>query len=223
MRSFCALWIASVFFLLLAGCSTVQEREQLITGINVEYMNAEFEVVSRPDLPQEVVVQFTIIPGGLYGIPLTDSQYLDVIRIGSSINADFRDLERRIASFATPMLNTEANMGLSISPKETRLARFGTFTYDLNTREGLGATGFGSPDPEIFALVLTYFDRPAEISGIQNIEGEIADFNINVERAGLVWLKVNKKSKDHFSYSVLETPSEAFLLIHPQEPGYTEI
>tara|TARA_R110000850_G_C9990205_1_gene466941 strand:- start:828 stop:1388 length:561 start_codon:yes stop_codon:yes gene_type:complete len=186
-------------------------------------MNAEFEVVSRPDLPQEVVVQFTIIPGGLYGIPLTDSQYLDVIQIGSSINADFRDLERRIASFATPMLNTEANMGLSISPKETRLARFGTFTYDLNTREGLGTTGFGSPDPEIFALVLTYFDRAAEIRGIQNIEGEIADFNINVERAGLVWLKVKKKSKDHFSYSVLETPSGAFLLIQPQEPGYTEI
>lgn len=208
--------------LFLAGCSSIQQFNNNLPSIKVEYVNSENVVVSRSDLPQKVIVEFNVIPGAIWGRPLSYSQYLDVVGVGSSLNTSFPELLEKIKTYATPMLNSEANYGLEISPKDTRLARFGTFTYDVESKENIGGTGFGSPDPKIYALVLTYFDRPAELIGMQDMYGEIAEFDIEVRNEGLVWLKVERLSPNHYLYTVHEMVGDEFLFIHPNESIYTE-
>ncbi|WP_325892515.1 hypothetical protein [Grimontia sp. NTOU-MAR1] len=214
--------LAAVICILSVGCSSMNESGNSKFAMNVEYVNDDNEVISRPDLPQRVIVQFTVIPGAIWGRPLTDSQYLDVTDIGSALNADLSDLHAKIEPFATPLLDTEANEGLVITPKETKLARFGTFTYDFETQDSLGGTGFGSADPEIYGLVLTYFDRPAEIKAVKTENGDTSEFDIKVKKKGLVWLKITKLRKNFYLYTVHEFIGNEFLFIRPRTPDPKE-
>ena len=211
--------LASLF---AASFTSAQQFNDSDKPMTVEYVNAEFQVISRPDLTQRVIVLFNVIPGGIWGQPLNETLELEVVDIGDALTTDFSGLQTEIEIFATTLLDTDANQQIEISPKETNLARLGTFSFDLESRENMGGTGFGSPDKDIHALVLTYFDRPAVLSGVQNMNGDTTEFRIDVKKKGLVWLKILRPAPNYYIYSVHELTGNEFLFIHPNQAADTE-
>jgi hypothetical protein len=103
--------------------------------------------------------------------------------------------------------------GLVTAPKETRIARLATVVYQ-KPEKGLGRSTFRRIAAHE-SLILVYFDRPCYLSGaIHTRESEIA-YDVNVDKAGLQWLKIVKKSSTRYAVSASKSPQEIFLRIVP--------
>jgi hypothetical protein len=183
----------------MTGCTRNPANDGVIsTGlqsviVSVDYVDNSNQPYDSESLPDLVYIQFPVIPGAIIGEVLTDAVFSTFALIGKNLTIDFDMVGPNIIPYATPMLATNYNSGLSITPLQTSILRVGTFAYSTQTGELLGLTGLGIiGSKDISQLILVYFDRPASLTGTSRVRGSIIEYDIDIDSAGFSLLKVEE-------------------------------
>lgn len=99
------------------------------------------------------------------------------------------------------------DLGVTVTPEETRITRFGTF---LNDRQSDQSWGTGFKDLETGdSLLLIYVDRPCRIQGAATLPTRSGSFDIHIPNPGLNWVRVVKNG----------TAYDLSWMAHPTRPA----
>ena len=191
--------IIAIAFLGITGCAMTPAHDGVSsTGlhsvvVSVDYVDNNNQPYHSESLPDLVYIQFPVIPGAIVGEVLTEAVYSTFASIGKNLTIYFDMVGPNFTPYATPLLATNYNSGLSITPLQTNILRIGTFAYSPQTGELLGPTGLGIVgSKDISQLILVYFDRPASLTGTSRGRDSIIEYDIHIDSAGFSLLKVEK-------------------------------
>lgn len=141
-----------------------------------------------------------LIRGALFGTPNTPDVVVFSTNESGQLPVQFESIERAASKLAAKVDPELVNLGLSVEPESTRLARVATFAVDAPSGRGYEVTGFVDTDASRF-VVLVYFDRPCRISGTIMVGDVAASHDLVVPGAGLYWMDhhVLTEAKFHVS------------------------
>lgn len=207
----------------LAGCATAPR--DLDTGaaystdsitLTAHYVDDDLQFTTRADQPREILLDMPLIPGALAGSILTGPVISRKARIGETVTIDLSRYQATVAKYATPLLSTKFNHGLSISPQSRKLVRVGTFARDPQTGRFLGPTGVLDPQaPTKMPLMLVYFDGPAVVTGIGMEGNKHIAYHVEVKERGFVWLEINQVAPDAMIITNRQREGGAVLTVKP--------
>jgi len=196
--------VPSRLFLLvivLSGCSSpnrvgVQNSPDVVAAF-VETVDAKYQSQQSTLGLRDVTLKFSLIPGSIFGAPSTGDVLIERTQVGNTFNLDLRRLGDSAARLASPLNPRMAEAGMVIEPRNTRLARVGTFVFDTQTDQSSAAGMFIEPGTRD-ALALVYFDEPCRIAGLMRM-GEIeARHDIVIPGRGLHWIGIRESAGNHF-------------------------
>ncbi len=134
--------------------------------------------------------------------------------IGEQTTIDLSKFESNISKYATPLLKTSFNMGMSITPESAKLVRIGTFAIDPDKNAFLGATGLLEPEAkDITHLLLVYFDGPAVIEGFRIENGKKVIYHVEAKEKGFLWVEAKPDGKDLIFVTNRQSNEKAILTI----------
>ena len=183
--------------LICVGCATQTTEKQAIQSalsavtLKVGYVDEAKNLVNNTEGPLTISIEMPIIPGALAGTVMTSALVTKQVSVGETVTIDLSLYSNTISKYATPLLLTEYNYGLTINPKSTKLARLGTFAYDPDSGKFLGPTGirvFGVENH--IQLYLVYFGGPARLIGVGQEQDMLINYDIEAKEEGFVWVEV---------------------------------
>lgn len=178
---------------LLASCAVVapQPAAEVSKSVTLARADDNGSLVS-PQFEGKVFALFPLINGSLAG--KVDSSDI-VLRLPGDFSAPLDISLTRLAERIAPRASTLSDQGrldgLIVAPKETRLARVGTF---FSRREsGPSDAGAGFVDTQTKeALFLAFFDRPCEVTGLVSAGAISIRLNVVIPSDGMHWLRIKK-------------------------------
>lgn len=191
---------------LLVACASSQsmQNNETTTGVSrieasVEYVGPGNIKLHREQYPQDVLLVFPYVAGGIFGDAGSAVMFAEKIDESMRFALELDDKIAEIESKSTPLTDEWKNRGLKVTPENTLLARVGTFPYSIKTRQLIGAGGFIDPLSRN-TLVLIYVDRACVISGKVTLDNERFSHDIILPGKGFHWVQVKRDS--HNSYSL---------------------
>lgn len=216
-------FILLTVLVILCGCSGQSTKNNPPILLGVQYVDDDNNIIQRDDLPKQIFINFPIIPGAVAGKVLTSGQYSTFAYVGEKFSIDVNELRSNVEPYATPLLATEFNSNITLTPKDTKLLRLGTFAYNPVSSEFLGPTGLMSFQSGGLQLFLVYFDRPASFTGFVK-EGDIdIEYNIHLDKAGFSWLRAVKVSESKIIISKHDFQGDEVIMIKPEPKKENEI
>ncbi len=195
-------WVLGAAVLVLGGgCTnlrtTASDSHFGIQQFNsrVEYTDNHNDSVPSELNPSELLLVFPYIPGRMYGQPSGDLFLMKHLSGKLDFQLDLRGKYKEIAAFARPM--QMQGQGLQIQPRETRMARMGTFAFDPRTMDMIGDGSFIDRQSREY-LIMVYVDQPCQITGTVEMHGKVYDHNIRLTEKGFHWIKFRKQGKEGF-------------------------
>ncbi|HEV8331435.1 MAG TPA: hypothetical protein VGQ22_08455 [Steroidobacteraceae bacterium] len=136
-----------------------------------------------------------LVRGAVMGTP--DVTLQDYAFSPPQFTLDLEALTPTADEHAQPLIMPALARGFRVEPVETRIARVGTYSYDAETGDALGFSGFIDPaDRQLLTLI--YVDRPCRLYGtIRLEESKVADLDARASTAGFHWLKINDQDPAH--------------------------
>lgn len=186
---------------LVGGCAnlktTANDRHFGVQQFSsrVEYTDTRNNSVSSKFNPDELLLVFPYIPGRMYGQPSGSPLFVKHLKGKLDFQLDLRGKYKEIAAFARPM--QLQRQGLQIQPRETRMARMGTFAFDPRTLDMIGDGSFIDRRSREY-LIMVYVDQPCQITGKVEMNGKVYDHNIQLMEAGFHWIKFQRQGKKGF-------------------------
>lgn len=201
--------LPALFYLsLLAACAgqvTDQTASKPSTdNFSLDSINSSVEFLSpdRTTLPanhftNKVVLLFPYISGGIFGNADSEPVFYNYLTGELEFSLDLKSATQTLDEVSTSLSEKWLHSGLSITPAKTRISRIGTFAYNAETGNPIGAGGFidtVSRDN----LILLYTDRACEITGELRLGRELYIHTIDLPTAGFHWLRVHSTRHNQF-------------------------
>ena len=150
--------------------------------VKIDLINPYGTSIDPIDFPDELILSFVPIPGGIWGT--SDSKYRSEVSVkkGGQLSVD---LDRELSAFdrAAATFYDVENQIIEVDPETTRIARIGTSVLDPSSREQIAGSGFLDPTSGDF-LMLVYVDRSCRISGTAESGGVHYDIDIRLDGEG---------------------------------------
>jgi hypothetical protein len=184
---------------LLAGCSAQAPRE-IGTPAPVGPLAVRMEYSSDGGASSavplhDVKLWMGLVTGDVFGSPSIPLH--EQTGKMEQIELDLAALGLVAARYAEPLTGTARLRGFQLEPKDARIARVGTFTYDAISGRALGATGFFALSDQRL-LILIYVDRPCRLYGTVPLSAtEAEELDVHLPAAGFHWLKALDDDPDH--------------------------
>lgn len=206
LRSF--LW-ASLCAGFLVGCQS-QPRPHVpvaqsapapaVLDLRLVFVDDNHRPIDSPFNPKGAALMFPYISGQFFG--RASGAPLDFKHISADrrFSLPLSQWQTTLADAAEPLTGapaTEANP-LSADPPGARLARVGTFAFDLGTARPLGGGGFmDSLTGDL--LVLVYVDRPCVLEGVSQADGVSYAFEtVRFAEGGLHWVRIASEGAERY-------------------------
>jgi hypothetical protein len=199
-----AAWLGClVLVLLLCGCAMPGGRPDAERALNalqadVEYIDDDNQAIDARFQPGQLVLVFPYVAGQIFGSPGSTLLFTELLSTQDSLHLDLTRALPGLRQGASTLQASAETEGLAIRPAATRLARIGTFPFDATTREPLGEGGFTDAHTREH-LILTYFDRPCDLSGTLHAGGKIYRHDITIPVAGFHLLRVQQEDARHYT------------------------
>lgn len=186
-----------VFILFLTACVTNPNNNFTMsnTGLVAIKTSVHFLASDRTYLPKKyftksVLVYMPYIPGAIFGNPGFKPIYAEILPKNLSISLDLTKLIPALNADARPLSRLWLQQGISVYPEKTKLARIGTFAFDMITKKSIGGVGFLDPVSKE-SLILVYVDRACKITGRFTVAGATYEHNIDFPGSGFHFIRVN--------------------------------
>ena len=185
-------------------------RPDWIVSARLKFVGADRKTeVPAPPL-ESFYLWFPFIGGDLPGDPTTVDFVKPSVRTDYSVSIDLN--KSRAQASRSLEISKLDDRGLTVEPREVRMARLATLALDSDSDEGIATTGW-SDDATGDSLVIAYFDRACRISGSLS-EGEHQyRFNVTVPEEGYFWLRGRKLTQETSEMVVSEKPAQLLLLL----------
>jgi len=197
-------YLIVAIFTLLTGCVANQHREEspgtsglIAIDTTVEFLAPDRGTLPSSHFPEEIVVIFPYIPGGIFGTPRSAPLFQEHLKGNLDFKLDLAGAIGKLEKDSKPLTGTWTSKGLSVVPKEARLSRIGTFAFDAKTKNELGAGGFIDAESKD-NLLLVYVDRPCRIAGSFTLGDEHYSHEIELHSAGFHWIRVRSSDGKRF-------------------------
>jgi len=185
---------------------------QLAIDSSIRFVEEDHATL-RQGVSREGIFQwFPFIGGDLYGAPTTEDYIRPELKDDLSFSFDLNQSYGYVDTLARPAALSAK--GIELTPKETRVARVATFTFDPVTKQRVGYTTWAEPDTKD-TFVLAYFDRACEIRGEVVTEGDRHGFAIIVPGPGYSWIRFHKLSEHEFEVTWSARPKRLTLDVTP--------
>jgi hypothetical protein len=192
-----------MFAILLAcaGCAnnSVVNKDYGNPGVlrietHVEYVDTDNRHLEKEQFPKDVVLAFPYIAGGIFG--RADSEPLFVERVTEELgfSLELADKQSIIENASRPLMGKWLELGLNITPAETRLSRIGTFSFNGITDKHIGGGGFINSLSRN-SVILIYVDRACEIKGEIKVGKKLYIHQIELPAKGYFWIEIEKTSE----------------------------
>ena len=200
--------IALLALALLQGCAALKDTpNDNMARVTATVVTERSEDMRKGQPSAMLRADFPAIRGAIFGSPSTASLISTPVVIGAEFSIDIGEWEQRFGPVAQAPADSVLN-GVRLEPRATRIARVGTFLYDLDHRQGVaGGVGFKDATTGDY-LLLVYFDRPCSMRGVMGAGDDAADIDIQVAKAGMSWLRVVKPGPSSSSKYVISMAPE---------------
>jgi hypothetical protein len=205
---------------LLFGAAAADEPTVTRLDMGVQYVDEDNQPLPETFYSNQVTLFFPYIPGQLFGNPRGGPLF--VVRTGEDLafELDLGTGLEEIGNGATPLSPAAARQGLSVEPPSVAIARLGTFAYDTETEQELGAGGFidaASRD----SLILIYASAACRITGSLAVEGTQFDHAIELPAGGFHWVRVRSQPDGRYRLTRHPPDGEVFFAIYMLDLGRT--
>lgn len=171
-----------------------QKKELAFT---VEFVDQSGNTLDERFQPKNLSLSFPSVSGSIFGSP----NRRDITHLTLSGKREGLLSPSQLAPLSQAAQTLQPRYvlgGLQIKPKDTRLARMGSFVHNLSSGQSLGAVGFQPQNSDDY-LMLVYVDQACEISGGLQISGTRYQHDIRLPGPGFHWIHV----QDLGEYSLL--------------------
>ncbi|GEM_PF-2015954 len=168
----------------------------LFTGL-VEYFDENKTRISSERLPDDILLYFALVPGGVFGNPDPAVSVVDVVDASRVFQLDLSNQYEAFDSVAKPLEARWKSAGLVVQPESTKIGRMGTFAYDQKYRSSLGSAGFIEPDSNS-SLTLIYVGQSCTITGSMKSGHKSYSHNLSFPDKGFYWVKAQLIEKNTY-------------------------
>jgi hypothetical protein len=176
----------------LSRSGPIVERTFLAAAVDKKGSEIAVDWQGKP-----LVAAFPYVVGTVFGPTEWKTHLGYPVEFGEYFVVRMDDLEQRLSLVAKTARGDFKKKSVTIEPRETRIARVGTFYTDVVTkleRFGAGFLDRSTKEP----LILAYFDRPCSISGTYR-KGPV--LSIDIPKSGLSWLRlIVRNGTTHWVY-----------------------
>ncbi len=134
---------------------------------------------------------FPVVQGSIFGNPTDAAVYSVPVILGEDFVLDLRQLESAARPYASSLTGEMLNPTIRSEPSSMKLARIGTFFYDLDRSKIVSGAAFLDDASRDF-FVLIYSDRPGIIRGHFRLGPDTVDADLEIQEPGLSWLRATK-------------------------------
>ncbi len=196
------IYIFSFFLLTACANRTITDNPELTAGLSSINSSVEFLSPDRSTLPpghftNKVILLFPYISGGIFGNPDSAPLFYNYLTGDLTFSLDLASARRQLHEASSTLSPEWIRHGLNIQPVETRISRIGTFAYNAETAEPIGAGGFIDENTRD-NLILIYVDRACQITGDFTLGNEFFVHTITLPTAGFHWLRVHNTGPEQF-------------------------
>ena len=165
------------------------------------------EVERTIDSPTDILIELGVIPGAIYGNPQEAPAWFEPIEARSKVSIPINRVQSDFHELAEILTKEAIELGLEIKPKDARIARVSMFGVDKRTREHQSTHDhiYGAfHNREGDFLILVYFDRPCDITGIVYWGLKPMNHSLHVETSGFYWIHVTQ-GKERYELNILSS------------------
>ena len=214
-----SIWLLFVMLLACSGCSNniVVKENHSRTGVlrietQVEYVDKNYKHLQKQYFPKDVVLAFPYVAAGIFGRPDSEPLFVERLNEELSFSLDLVEKRKAIKNGSQPLVNKWLELGLSITPADTRLSRLATLPYDAITQKPVGGGGFINPSSRN-RLILIYVDRACEIQGELDLSEGHYIHQLVLPTDGYFWLEISKTPEGTSVLSVYPDDGEVHFFI----------
>lgn len=163
------------------------------TVVTPQYSDAQGNATTTHMGNAVIVLAFPPVPAGIVGRP--EGSAIAQVRagIGEQVSIHFSEWIVDIEGRARPWSTSSSDETVPIAPRNTKIARIGTFPMDWEGENVIAGGGFVDPDSREF-LVLVYVDRACTMSGTVHRNGETHRYDARLQKPGLHWIRVEEEA-----------------------------
>ena len=192
--------------------ATQQSEPFKTTIVSVRFLEHDDRTERRALPVSEFRVVFAFIGGSISGRATTESLVKPQLGDDYRFTLDFSVIAAE-AKLAASEVTTQMGT-LAVKPRETKLARVGTFTMDALLQNRLGSTAFiDGETAEV--LVLIYIDRACTIVGRTHGTEHEYRYDAVIPQPGFTWLRFRKIEEGVTAVSPTDRPSVLQLSVAP--------
>ena len=170
---------------------------------------------------KHLIVTFPIISGGIFGMPDKNQEKM-LMFVDDNKQIIFNlDLERkRVSKKAERLINRYKSLGLVADSKRTKIARFGSFGFQLKDSDAVIGTSFIDRDTHD-SLMLVYFDRKSTLKGDIILGEEVYMHDVVIPKKGFYWLRSEQVKEGVYLIERAENYQQVGLMVilRPTEVG----
>ncbi len=190
-----------ILLLSLSACASQPAVKWVPQNTDLRWLTIAVQYVDTPGMPiadmkapQVATFRFPLITGALFGFASEGPVFATSVEGRSDFAMDLDSLLSAVAGKARPFSREAIRAGLRIEPRETAVARLGTFAFNPRTEAPLGIQ-YGFQDPADGAIiVLAYFDRACRIMGAVWSWGGEYVYSVVISGPGFHWITVTESS-----------------------------
>lgn len=166
------------------------------------------------DFLEHVVFNLPIISGGVFGTPdANQERFLLFPDANNQIQIDLNLERKKFRKAAKPLREQYTSRGVVAKPSNTKIARFGTFAYDLQDTGQIVGTSLGIKNSSEI-LMLVYFSKKSTVTGQLILGEETYNHNITIPKKGFYWLRSKEIDEDVFLIDRVENFKQVDMKIH---------
>ncbi|MBD3610246.1 MAG: hypothetical protein HUJ30_06820 [Gammaproteobacteria bacterium] len=213
--------VSFIFVFFLVSCSSPVIDEQAVLEYK-KFHQASFELVyttHQNDLidtsfgPQDIFFAMPYISGQIFGSPDVHGFCCVSPESASQVSLQLKRMEHQMRKVAKSLNDNSMTHGLSIAPAETRIARVGVLAFDERSQNIAGDAGFVDPNTREY-LILIYSDRACLIKGEIMLGTERFVHNIELNRSGLHWLRVEEYGDNNYYLENTQPMRHVFMSVN---------
>lgn len=162
---------------------------------SVEYVGPDNSRLNESYYPDDVVLMFPTIPGGIFGSPSSDMAFMVKVEKDLGFTLRLDEKAENIESRSSTLTQEWQKAGIVVEPAETRISRLGTFPYSYASRKMIGGGGFINTQSRNL-YILVYVDRKSSIRGEIQLDEERCLHELDFPGKGFYWIEVIETEKN---------------------------
>ncbi|WP_419812170.1 hypothetical protein [Bacterioplanoides sp.] len=210
------LFFIVVLMPLMASCSIVPSgnRYEDLHGVvdvnaTVEYVGPNNVLLDSKKYPEDAVLLFPSVPGGIFGKPNSSILFAEEIDSSMKFTLDLLEKREEMENSIRPLDSLWKGLGMEINPADTLIGRVGTFPYSKVTGEPLGGGGFIDPE-ERNSLILIYVNKACKINGDIKLNDKIYSHDLQFSGPGFYWVELEESERKRYSIKRYKEGGEVF-------------